>query len=813
MGCGGVMRPRSTGQDVAKAESTAQQKVAQVIRLSADTPITTVQLFGDNDEAGVYRICCLGGDKPDVPHNRCVSFQSARLFAEKQASIVQDRISFEDPRGAKTLSIVDRVVIDGEARQAGRDGRNELAFGDNGLTIRLPRAASFVRLHMALKRGVEFQVRAEDARGRVIDAEGGRGTGKGSIVTLRAERIQLIRIGAESAGLLAEICLREVGLPPVIDIPDQPPVFFDDPLPPVLRDRFRRRPDTPFILHPRPMPGVITGPRLRDLSDLLVQPARPPHITPADLQGRRGAARSGNVTLPVVTSSDRDGRGNTTVAWPGRIERSFTRKDGTVCAVVRYKAPEAAAPFDRVSVRPQNEAQEITFMGLCGVDQRAANLQARDTLLCADLSNDLAENAGIAETGRPVLLEPDTEYHIAVAWSWQAWQSEEDNDNAPAVPPNSGWQSGGAQTFKFRTADDTAALSALQDGPNEHVFDPRDMDRYLVESRPANAAIAHFTDDPVVFHFGQNHVHNLLGQYGRDFDIEIRRTDPPMQPNGNIGPMIATLSCRLQRLDIPLELQSELGGRLIEAAQELPCVPFTRPPVGGTTLAGSFPLEPLVQYDADLMARDSATPNDKIRVSASRLQTSRYANPDGMVQALGTTTRGAPFPLVPTELILGSEATLPGDVDLGSDRSFDQAMAAAGLDTLALPDSPRIIQIWQPNRAGTRMHCVGFLVDALEPLNRSSAVIVGEAVEQVDRCRLREARVDGTPFRLVRVTANATRALLVAPGGFTAPRDPDSFELIFDSYNPGKPGADKTETITGKTRIRTVPFVIEIEGF
>ena len=219
-------------------------------------------------------------------------------------------------------------------------------------------------------------------------------------------------------------------------------------------------------------------------------------------------------------------------------------------------------------------------------------------------------------------------------------------------------------------------------------------------------------------------------------------------------------------------------------------------------------------YDADLMARKTDDHGDKVRVSASRFVTSRYANPREMVEALGCTTSGPGAPLPPTEQIIDASAAVPTDVDLFSDRSFDQAMADMGLDTLALPrEASRIIQIWQPAGGGAMLHCVAILVDALEPLNREASVVVGSQVETVSRCSLTEARIDGKLFQLARMTANSTRALLIAPPGFTAPIDADSFELEFQSYNPAKPGADKAETIIGRKRIRTVPFVIEIEGF
>ena len=68
-----------------------------------------------------------------------------------------------------------------------------------------------------------------------------------------------------------------------------------------------------------------------------------------------------------------------------------------------------------------------------------------------------------------------------------------------------------------------------QDGLNEHVFDPRDVARYVTRVEPEDGRSAQFLDDPVWVHFSAGHVEHLVAQYGRTVDLRVSRTDPAPQ--------------------------------------------------------------------------------------------------------------------------------------------------------------------------------------------------------------------------------------------------------------------------------------------
>ncbi|MCF3974661.1 hypothetical protein [Paracoccus salsus] len=628
------------------------------------------------------------------------------------------------------------------------DRPGALVYGAAGLDIALSRPARNVRLHLLAKSGTRYQIEGYDARGARIAGEGGEAAGEALRVTLKAPGIARIEVRTKGVGGLVEICLR------------------DD------------RRDTPFPV-PRRESGLTR------------------------------AAAATVPALPEVIGRLR-AEGGTGNGWSPEIVASHQNRDGTVCHIVRYTMPSVPQAIDEIRLRTRRAGVDVTFIGLCAIDDKAAQWHAHDEEIRDEIQDQL-DGADPLGGGRPVILEPGTTYRIEVDWKFQSWLSEKEDEQPPTTPDEADWKTGTTQVFRFRTADELVAPPSRQDGPNEHLFDARDLDRYLAASSPETGAIAHFTADPVVFHFTQDHVANLAAQYGRALEIELRRTDPPPQPGGSLGtaaaaPLVGTLHI----LAIDRQFLTPAERAITDAVRDAPCIDSERP-VGGTAIAGVYPLEPNVFYDANLWAVRTSDSADRALVSAANFFTSRYANPTEMVEALGCSTDGSVAPSPAPELILEPGATLPAvpapatprGAEPPSDRLFDEAMNAMGLGTLGLPrDGARIIQIWE--QQGATLACVGFLVDALEPLNRKAHVISGTEVVIADRCRLREGRYGGIELRVTRLSRNATRALLRPVSPIPAGVDPASFRLIFDTSEG---------TLTGRRQMRVRPLMLELEGF
>lgn len=472
--------------------------------------------------------------------------------------------------------------------------------------------------------------------------------------------------------------------------------------------------------------------------------------------------------------------------------------------------PAVPQAIDGILVRAPRSGMDITFIGLCAIDDRVAEWRARDEEVRSEIVDQLGGSNPL-DGGRPIILAPATTYRIEVDWEFQSWLSDAEDKLPPTTTPANDWNPGTRQTFRFRTAAEQTAVPARQDGPNEHLFDARDLDRYLAASSPETGAIAHFTADPVVFHFAHDHVANLVARYGRALQIEVRRTDPPPQPGGSLLTAAATpLIGLIQTLHIAGSLMTPAEQAITEAVQAAPCIPGERP-VGGTAIAGIYPLKPDVFYDANLWAKKTANASDRALISAANFRTSRYANPGEMVAANGCATDGTVAPSPAPELILQPGATLPAvpaisapvGAEPPSDRLFDAAMNAMALGTLGLPkDGARLFQIWE--QQGSNMVTVAFLGDALEPLNRQAHVISGTQVVIADRCWLREGRYGGIELRVTRIYRNATRVLLRPDSPIPAGVDPASFRPVFDTSDG---------PLTGRRQMRSRPLMLDLEGF
>jgi hypothetical protein len=622
-----------------------------------------------------------------------------------------------------------------------------LDYGPAGLEVALPRPAQNVRLRLLGKVGARYQIEAFDARGNRLAGEGGGAAGEDLRVTLRAPGMLRLAIRTEDGGGLVDVCLRDDSR--------------DAPISVIRRDTGLAR-------------AAATASALPEVA--------------GRLRSQIGAAN----------------------AWTGQIVLSHESRGGVVCHVVRYTMPDMPQAIDEITVRTLRAGVEVTFVGLCAVDDKAAEWHASEEEIREEIADQL-DGSDPLGGGRPVLLEPDTTYRVEVDWQFQSWLSEKEDEQPPTTPPATDWKPGTTQVFRFRTASETTAIPARQDGPNENLFDPRDLDRYLAASAPENGTIAHFTADPIVFHFTHDHVANLAEQYGRAFEIEVRRTDPPPKAGGTLLNAAATpLFATLQTFHTSKTFLTPLDAAITEAVLDARCIDSERP-VGGTAIAGVYPLEPDVFYDANLWATKTATPSDRILVSAANFRTSRYATPTAMVEALSCATDGSVAPSPAPELILEPGATLPpvpapatpAGAEPPSDRLFDDAMNGMGLGTLGLPkDGARLFQIWE--QQGTTLVCVGFLVDALEPLNRQAHVISGDEIVVAARCRLREGRYGGIELRVTRFNRNSTRALLRPVSPIPAVVDPASFQLIFDTSD----GA-----LTGRRQMRARPLMHELEGF
>ena len=726
----------AAGEGVANGTTGDEQRVPQIIRLRADTPMTQIMVAGGGSESVIYRICCHDRDADD-DGARCFDFTEARLPGPV-TGFRHEGITFQDLRNEKALEPRDEVSVTAPAGP-GQDGRIELGFGGHGFGMVLDQPAARVTLRVFVQGNDPVVAEATDGAGRRVAraATPARKPGMHVIDLAASDMRGMTVMGGDGKAVIYEVCLTP--------------------------DTTQRGTDE----------AIGGGASLR-------------------------ASTSGG--LPVVTTT----LGSRVFVWPPRIVEQGIEAGGRRCALVEYDQPvELRDTSGFVITAPAG--RDVTILALCGVDARADDNRAQDQEARDDLVSVITDASDAGATGlRDILLEPGQRYRIEVFWSWRSWESASDGQDSPSNATAGPWQDVALpQTFEFLVASEDLASGLTGDGLNEYKFDPADIARYLTLVDPADGRSFVFTDDPLWAHFSTRHLESLLAQYGRKIDFDVHRTDPPPQVSDAARAAVkAPLDGIYTWLTAPQTLEPVAIRRLNAALLEAPCLPDD-PAFGGASLSGRFELEPNAMYDFNLIAPRLNGSDPRI-VSATRFVTSRYANPEALMQALGFSPSGI-SPFTPEDLLMTTAQSLPmaGSSPVVSDMAMGAALAAIGAETLPLPgEDARSTLIWRPGAGGV-WTVAGLLLDAPEPMRRETAVDRGTRAEITTRCAPLDCSLGGTAMRAAVATLNWTRVLFVAPAPITPPPDQPLVLQFTTSEGP----------LLGRRRISLKPGLIEAEGF
>ncbi|MEO1423077.1 MAG: hypothetical protein AAFV09_07870 [Pseudomonadota bacterium] len=517
-----------------------------------------------------------------------------------------------------------------------------------------------------------------------------------------------------------------------------------------------------------------------------------------DTGGTGGTKPPADLAIPMIQTLE-DGTLSQT-NWSPVIRSTRTTELKRTCRVITYTVPRGTDPVEAFMI-VSPPGLEVTLLSVCGVDEvmeiRWSQDQAgRDLQL--DETRD-AVNADPTER-REIVLDPGEDYEIVVEWSWQSWSTDSDAIETPPPIDSGAWQAGTPQVFHFGVTEENGTTGNTQDGLNEYVFDPRDLNRYISRVEPEDGRTVLFTEDPVWVHFDIGHVEQLVEKYGRKLVIEVKRTDPDPQPGADLTAVLAPRMGRFGWHNGPQELLSLGEQRINEAILNAPCLP-NGPAVGGASLKGTFDLDPLAMYDLDIMA-PLTDDSDPVKVMGTRFTTSRYANPEELMEGLGYSVSGQ-GPFVPDDIILGDPAmTLPSGAMEVSDGLLDEALAAIDADTLPLPTTEgRSYVIWRFTGGVWRIE--GLLVDSVETLNRVGAVETTTGSEITTRCKLSSASIGALGFDVIRANENWTRVLLKPASPFGLAPGKSTLALTFTLPDT---------TLTGTRVVNQVPAILEREG-
>lgn len=487
--------------------------------------------------------------------------------------------------------------------------------------------------------------------------------------------------------------------------------------------------------------------------------------------------------------------------WPGRVIQTQQTSNKT-CRVIEY-APttEHIGPWNGLVVTTP-EGSLVTVLAICGIDQ--VMLDTRDA---DQAGRDHRREEVINQTGTPptqrrvILLEPGENYEIQVSWSYQVWQSNDQGTDSPEDPPVGNWVTGTPQAFDFAIAKQEMLTGNTQDGLNEYVFDARDVNRYLLRVEPADGRTVHFTGDPIWVHFDIGHVEQLLAQYGRKLKIEVKRTDPPPQDSP------ALLQALLEPLEPlvtpiwaagPIELMPKGYQRINEAVLAAFCLPDI-PIVGGASLIGKYDLQPEAMYDFNLLA-PKTDGTDPVVVSATRFVTSRYANPNALMEGLGYAITGQ-SPYSVDDILMVTPVTLTGDMEV-SDSLLDGLLRSLGVDTLPLPRTRAISYIVWHFSSG-QWFIDGLLLDSLESLNRTGAVQTATGSAIATRCKVQSAQIQAEMLTVYRANENWTRVFLKPVSPFNLAVGQYPLKLTFET---------SSGFVVGTRTIGHRPAILDREG-
>lgn len=496
--------------------------------------------------------------------------------------------------------------------------------------------------------------------------------------------------------------------------------------------------------------------------------------------------------LPVVVGTS-EGQEQ---EWAPTIEDKIRTGSGS-CFLVRYTPTKDVGGWSALRIREwsgeRQDAGRVGVVELCGVTADATGMAQANAEFAAHLTATIATKAAASEPARKDLLEPGRGYSVRVSWEWQGWVRSESQPAPPATP--SAWQTGGTETYRFRTAAaTTTGGTPPAELTEERDFDPRALLRYLIAFEPETGTAPHFLDDTLLVHLAVDHADQLAEEYGRELGLRLRRTDPPpgsLEHQAHPDDELLVVSWGA----LYDEYRPIGQRRFMEAIREAPCL--EEPALGGTTATVSADLVAGAWYDLMLMATPTGSPDaEDVVVSRTHFQASRYRNPSELLGALGFASDDPAAFIAPDALV--TAAVPPGGLVVG-DTALDSALAATGLDPWPLSEQARTSVLWLLD--GPDWKLAGVLLEAPEPIVRT-----GRTSLDVTGCTY-----GGVTLTQRRRNLAGTRVLL-APGSPVVVSGADVLSVTLRRTVTDRTGSTTLSTVTGRRFALDIPRSVQMEA-
>lgn len=295
------------------------------------------------------------------------------------------------------------------------------------------------------------------------------------------------------------------------------------------------------------------------------------------------------------------------------------------------------------------------------------------------------------------LLKPDTLYGVRATYDVTIGR----RPNGQGSVTDQDTEAGKVQTFWFYT--DNAA--------------PRRLDPWMLCSTPEDSEHHYFGELPVAIVFNTPDVGRIYDAYGRRLQVRLRAASFRPLPNTPSVPHPMVLNDQFLK-PVAAELLSPWEEVMVEQL-EGKCVPVSGSRTRHSKVTLPIPLEPFTDYviDIESVAKNAAANAVGTVVWRTGFTTGRFKTVEEFAKSFQLDRVLHRYSKPGTLQNIG---TLPW-ANNPQGNQLDEAMIAAGLEPMGIPEGPRIVVFWETIGANPPQPAA-VLVDSSEPMWRSRKI-------------------------------------------------------------------------------------------
>lgn len=253
---------------------------------------------------------------------------------------------------------------------------------------------------------------------------------------------------------------------------------------------------------------------------------------------------------------------------------------------------------------------------------------------------------------------------------------------------------------------------------------PRSLEPWMLCSLPAADEQHYFGAEYIKIVFATQDVDKLWAAYGKELRARLKAASyRQVQVPGLVHPVPlvrqkAEGSIQPVLQNIPASVLSPFEGALVDGLKDYgTCIPVDGKRTRHSSFTLPIPLDPYTDYVLDIEAVPIGAAQNTVgeRVLRRHFSTGAFASFDAFAtsfQGVLTEHRHAPSNAIAT-IAASFASRQPQGAEL------DQAMINAGLEPMPVPQSPRIVVLWEQANPASQPQPVAVLIDASEPMLRS----------------------------------------------------------------------------------------------